>query len=368
MSGTDRPWAWTRCGPAAIVLALAPTLSVAHADWLVVKTKKGQVKFKGRITHMDHQKVVIVFPSGEKKSYPRQRVLSYQAEVPERIEAADRLFKEGRFGDASAQYEGARQQDVLSWIWRRSLDRLMTCYQAVGDPVRAADTLLELLEELPPDVKQQGLVRLPLAWSVRTAGAAMQAKADAWLGRTGRNDLTTRAARLLAASVFISAGQPDRARDLLGPIASGETRMLADMARVQAWRLHLSRGALADRVRQWRDALPGLDDVAQAGAHYVLGQAYELLGDPDAAALCYMHVVVLHGQDVALASLACVRAAQVLQKRGRPRQAEALFREVLKRFGATPARAEAEKGLREIVSAGPPPAPSSSSSPKGAVH
>jgi len=337
-----------RVGLGALVVTML-VLPVARADWLVVKTRKGKVKFTGRITHMDDRKVEIMFPSGEKKSYARERILAYQAEVPKRIEVADRLFKEGKFAEAAVHYERARQDQVLSWLWRRSLGRLIACYRGLGENVRAADTLLELIEEFPLEAKEARLGLLPLVWTRASVDAAMRSRAQAWLREKGRGVEATRAAHLLAASVLISAGQGAQAVPILDQLRSAGP-VFAEMAAVQAWRVHLSVDGLADRVRQWRGRVSGLNEAAQPGAHYVLGQAYEILGDVEGASLSYMHVVILYAPDVTLASLACLRAGQLLQKLGRQPQAEALFQEVIRRFRATPAGAEAEKVLRTIRS------------------
>lgn len=349
MKGAGQPVQCCARGLLALAVCAGTHWAAARADSVVIKNRsgKGTRTEVGLIVHMDDRTVEFQYPNGNSKTFPRERIVRFQVDVPQSIEDADRLYKQGRFAEAADHYRRARREKVRHWILRRSLYRLMACYRAIGHYARAADTLLITLGEMPAETRVEAMERLPLAWTADMADESMLARADEWVQAKGRS-LGARAARLLAASVFISAGQTDRARPLLAGLRQADDRLLADMALVQSWRVDLSREGPAKRVREWRRSLPGLTKSVRGGAHFVVAEGYERHGDVERAALGYMQVVILHEQDITLSALACLRAAQLLQTRRRWTEAQVLYKEVIRRFGATPARKSAEKGLREI--------------------
>ena len=175
------------------------------------------------------------------------------------------------------------------------------------------------LAALEPNMTDETLACIPLAWRGNPGQTALEAAAARLLKTSGTPPVV-----LMCASHLLSGPQREDALRRLKRLSETckDTR-IAQLAQFQIHRTEIP-GVTPESVSEWKSRLDILPPELSSGPNFVLGQAYARLRLWDDAALTFLKSATVFPQDAPLSQSALQSAAQALQSGGHPEEAKKL--------------------------------------------
>ncbi len=300
---------------------------------------EGRTKISGRILDYTGRELQLELATGRRRSVPAQQVLKIETQYGGRQIDADVLFDQGRFDQALPLYRRALKDEPRRWVRRQIIARMVWCYRALGQPDRAGEAFLLLIDS-DPDTPHFDCI--PLAWMPGQPSVAMEQAARQWLLRDEP------VAALLGASQLLSSRDRPAALKRLRELTTASDRRIATLAMAQTWRAAVAT-ANDRQIDAWTRAIDKLPEPLAAGPYFVLGRAMMHRQRWEQAALAMLHVPILYPQHRALAAAALLAAGRSLQKFDRPQEAVRLYRELIQTCPETRAAAEAQNLLKGMT-------------------
>jgi len=297
----------------------------------------GRMAVRGEIVDYTGEAITIAGSAGAPLRYPAEQVLEIETEWHTAHRAGREALANHDFEAAVRHLTEANRAEQRVWVRRLILADLMRAYSALGRPEQAGEVLLAVMQS---DPSTPALADAPLAWF--PDDRVSRAKAQSWLAKSEQP-----AAVLLGASYLLSTSAATDARQALFELTRHNDPRITALAEAQLWRSELLRSD-ADDVARWAARIEQMPETLRAGPYYVLGQAYDRLGLPDAAALAYLHVPLLFPERRELAARALVSAGRLSSRGGFREEAASMWNEVMKVYADTPQSAEAEQLLKEF--------------------
>ena len=329
---------------APLVLVLGMGSALAQDTVVVVGSDgKSPVTRQGQIVDYTGTELRLKTAAGREEPIPAARVLDVKTDwVADHLRAGE-LRKSGQLAEAIRAYQQAKEREPRAWARRQIMADLTTCYAESGRFDLAGDEFLAIVAS---DPSTRHLAVMPLAWRPFPPDAALESRAAAWLASGAKSP----AARVLGASWLLPTKRRAEAIDALEQLAAargaGDGR-LASLADVQLWRTKLVT-ARPDDVARWKAAVAQMPAEIQGCSWFVVGEALARQGQAEGAALAYLQVPLVHGQQRVMAADALVAAGKQLESLKRPQQAAGLYREVLDDYAACPAASEAASRLKML--------------------
>ena len=280
--------------------------------------------------------------SGREEPIPAARVVEVKTNWTADYLRALELRRSGKLSDAIRACQEAKASESRAWARRQIMAELTSCLAESGRFDQAGD---EFLAMVASDPSTRHLAVMPLAWRPFPPDAALESRATAWLAM----DKKSPAAVVLGASWLLSTSRRADAIAALEQVSlmrgAGNDERLAGLADVQLWRTRLVT-AKADEVARWKRAVAAMPAEVQACGWFVVGEALSRLKQAEDAALAYLQVPLVHGQQRVMAADALVAAGKQLEALKRGDQAAGLYRGVLTDFANCPAANEASSRLK----------------------
>ena len=267
-----------------------------------------------------------------------ERVLSIECDRSSQQTSGDDSFARQNYRLALSDYRAALENERRAWIRREILAQAVRCYRELGDLRGAADTFF-LLYEREPTLEE--FASIPLAWVPSEPPRSLASAAGEWIDR---ND--SPAAMLIGASLLLSTRQRDVATRRLRTLMADDDSRIAWMAQVQLWRTETASVAETD-IRNWQQAAQRMPDALRAGPYVVIGRAWSARGRNDEAALAWLRVPILHGQDRTLSAYALGVAGRALEDGGDFSGAQRLYMEIIEHYADKPAAEESRQRLEQ---------------------
>jgi tetratricopeptide (TPR) repeat protein len=333
-------------GAGVFVLAIAAGMAKAQDAVIVIGSDgKTPVTRQGQIIDYTGTELRLKTAAGREEPIPAARVLEVKTEwVADHLQGIE-LQKSGKLAEAIRGFQQAKEREPRAWARRQIMAELTSCYAESGRFDQAGD---EFLAIVAGDPATRHLAVMPLAWRPFPPDAALESRAAAWLSSGAK----TPAASLLGASWLLSTSRRAEAIAALEQLAvargKGEDTRLASLADVQLWRTKLVT-AKPDEVARWKAAVVQMPAEIRACGWFVIGEALARQGQPEEAALAYLRVPLIHGQQRVMAADALVAAGKQLESLKRTQQAAGLYREVLSDYAACPAATEASSRLKMMA-------------------
>ncbi len=268
---------------------------------------------EGRVSRFDADALVFVTDAGAPQTVRSDQV---DRVVPnwanEQAKAGHELVEQRDFRSAIPALEGAVRSGIPRWQQRLLIADLVRAVDAIGNTRSAGVLFLNLAASNPPPVLYADM---PLCWTTREPDAALRAAAQQWLESDEPH------AQLLGASWLSSGASRDQADGVLRRLENHSLPILAQLARMQRWRLAAPPETLA-RLPAWmaaRDAMPG---PLQLGPTEFLAERLYQVGQVEMAIGQWMRIVTQHQDRYHRWQAATGRVEAALQQSGNQEQAE----------------------------------------------
>ncbi len=227
---------------------------------------------------------------------------------------------------AVAALEAACAVEPRRWVLCEIRSSAAKALLALG---RYDDVIQQLEQIIKLDPKTRHVSLLPLVWDERLPQRErFQAMPQDLSNGSPLKQLTAAAALL-----HLPQHQP-QVIEVLTRLRTSDQPYLRQLAEIQLWRLPLLRPG---RLRQadtsfWRNRVHELDAEVRGGAEFLLGRAFLLQHDYDAAALSLMWMPMMSPHDPATAASSLFEASVALVGAGRHAEASRVLAELAERF------------------------------------
>ncbi len=326
----------------AVVLLPLMTLAEEASDVVVLggRDGRGTTTVTGIITHLNRDAVRLTNPLGRESEFPAERIVEVRPRLSARAKQAEQLEQAHDYNAALRAYDEALAEETRAWMQPRLAAAQVRCLVNLGRTADAIDRFVSLFRA-EPRLRELGVI--PLDWTGQEPSGRLEAKLAGWL-----SERAAPVERLIAASHLMTAGgQRGRVRFTLESLAEGDHPELALLAQWQLKRLTLHELGAADLVA-WQRRIEQAPSDIQAGGWWLLGRAWSIHQNHEQAALCWMRVAILFGDQRRLAVDALLAAGVALQSHGQSAQAEQVFREIVRDYADFPtAAATAQRYLSE---------------------
>jgi tetratricopeptide (TPR) repeat protein len=322
---------------ALAVLRLHPCFAVDAVTVLTGKDAKTRAHRTGEIIELTGESLQLKTSSGRVETIPAARVLEIRSPWTPAYDRGEALYAQGKSKEAIHAYKQALRDEPRTWARRKIMAELVVCYAETGQMDFAGNEWLAIVSSDPRTLFYDVI---PVAWSPLPPNAELQTRAASWLHGKAPP------AQVLGASWLLGGAQRGEALAVLEDLVSSKTvdSRIRSLAQIQLWRTKLVSVKL-EELRHWQSTIEEMPAEVRATGYFVAGEALARLGEPEAAALAYLHVPLMHGRQRVMAADALVAAAMQHEKLGRTEQAAALYREVLSGYSRTAAAEEAKAWL-----------------------
>lgn len=308
------------------VLLTAARVRVARTD-----ITRGYAEYTGRVMAYRRQGVELVMADGKKESIKPERILSLDYEKTFQNTAADMLYEKRQYREALAAYREALAEERQSLAGFFILQRLVMCHRMLGNHWEAAVEFLKMAEA-EPDMPDETFACIPLAWKPSMGDSVTAAKLEE-LGKTYRSPLV----QLLTASYMLSTAERSQGTLMLRTLVKNKDIRLATLAETQLWRAEERKSIQDETLEKWELVLARIPLKLSGGPAYVLAEKYAQLEKYDEAALGFLKVATVYPMTDAFSAEAMTQAARVMERGGHPEDAEAIYKEILRKFPNTEA-------------------------------
>ncbi|MBX3436357.1 MAG: hypothetical protein KF861_02620 [Planctomycetaceae bacterium] len=283
--------------------------------------------------HVNTQSTVHEFPAEQVQSVEAVQTESHRRGV-ERFQAGDLSEAESLLVQALADEPRAwMQREIRGWLVRGALRR--------GDRAEAGRRFLEIIEQ---ERAPREYPLIPLVWGTAETGTALRQQAREWL--TGELEV----GRLMGASILLlDNAYGEVTRTELRRLARSTDRRVSALARAQLWRLRVTAtDVTANELAEWEREIESMPRAVRAGPYWVLGRALFQRSEYDRSAASMLWVTTVYAENEPLTAQATWEAANALERLGRSEDARSLLREIVTRFGWSPAAAQARLRLEQM--------------------
>jgi len=233
---------------------------------------------------------------------------------------AEQAFRSGNYRAAIDYYIEARKSEKRAWVQRQQTSVLVQAYSALGEQILACQQFYLLAESDPETVY---LACIPLPWYVDVSQSlAYQQLGEIWLDRPDYP-----ACQLLSAGLSLTTANGTKAVDALKTLAKSGNPSIAALATAQLWRNRLAEVTPSEAIT-WEQQLDAMPEELRSGPHYLLGEVFARLNQPDNAVTHWLHVAIDSPIMRPLAMRSLQRAIETLENHGRAAEAEALKKEL----------------------------------------
>ena len=329
----------------ARVSAALPAFAQVTPDSVVIQPtgKVGRVELKGGSIRDFNSDWLYYQPKAGKET---QRIKNSEvvSVTTSRVSAHQRaidLIKSKRFAEAETEAEAALSSEKRAWVRREILALMIKSQVAQGKYESAGDVFLALIGS---QSRNRFVSRAPLAWAPLVLDPNLKSKALVWLS----SDQPW--ARLLGASLLLDDPvEGGSARDAMETLASNSDRRLSLLAEAQTWRIELAKAVPSDyRMLDWQAQADRMPAELRGGAMYLIGRAHSLRHEHDRAAIAFLWVPLVYGEDELLSARAMLDAADSLVENGQRRGAERLYRELITRYSQTSFARDAAAAMNDL--------------------
>ncbi len=313
------------------------------ADTVVVAGKSGsgasggRATYRGTIEDYTLDELTLALPGGGRRRFAVERIVEVQTTYTQSQQQAERLYESGDYAAAVVLYGKALDQESRRWARRRIIERMVRCYRALGQYARGGEAFLLLARDGSTSID---FACMPLAWTPQAPSADLQRAAQNWITR---DDLP--GAVLLGASHLLSVRRPVAMVRLKYLAAAGDGPV-SRLAQAQLWRAE--EGVASDEELAAREtAIEAMPERLRGGPYYVLGQARAARGHRERAALAWLRVPILHGDDPRLAAMALFDAGHAMEKLGRAEESKIMYSELIQKYPHATAAGEARRRMQQ---------------------
>ena len=327
-----------------MIVAFVASTVTAEDTVIIAAGKDGQQRSQKQGAILDYTGASLRMRSslGREETIPSNRVLEVRTTWTDAHQSADALRVSGKLAEAIAAYRQAKRDEMRPWAVRQIMAALVAVYFESGQIDLAGDEFLGIVAS---DPTTQHFDVIPLAWRTHAAGSSVEARAQTWL-KAERFP----AAVLLGSSWLLSGSVRGQAIASLQKLTLEKDPRIAALAEMQLWRTRLVTAPEAE-VLKWTGLVDKMPAEIRAGGYFLAGEALARRDHPEAAALAYMRVPIVHGAQRVLAADALLAAGKQLEKLDRAPQSAKLYRDIVTDYPACPAHDEARQRLEALAAA-----------------
>ena len=323
------------------VLLLQNTVTLCAQDVVVASTHAdphARQQKKGQITEYTGKELRLKSPLGREEIIPAARVVEIRTTWTASHRAAGAARLAGKYDDAVAAYEQAKNEEPRRWAVRQIMADMVGTHLERGNVPAAVNEFLAIVRE---DPLTPHLNVIPVAW--RTSSTP---EAQARGVPTPADD--DKFARLLDASWRLGTAAEPQAKTALDELAKLDDPRLAALARIQLWRTRMFEASTGE-IDSWPVQLEKMPPQVQAAGWIVAGQALARNDEHEQAALCYLKVPLLFPEQRLMAAEALLAAASKLEQAGQVEEATGLLKELARDYSHLPPAEEARHRLMQLA-------------------
>lgn len=325
-----------------LVLTAAACLPAAAQDTVFISstsTAQGRLRLQGKILDYTGTGLRIELAGGVVRKYAPEQVVRVETTYTRPQLDADALYAKAEFNAALALYRQARTDEPRAWVRRQITAQMVWCYQALNAWGPAGEEFLVLVRSDPATIF---FGCIPLAWAPAEPSAALEQAARQWFAR---DEMPVSV--LLGASHLLPTDAHAAALARLKELSTAEDARVAQLALAQTWRAETVT-ANSGQLNHWARVVEAMPEPLRAGPYYVLGLAWAQRQQWQPAALAWLRIPIEYPQHRLLAARSLLGAGEALERLSRPRQAAALYGELLAQYADSPLAAEARARLNEL--------------------
>ncbi|MCA9060254.1 MAG: hypothetical protein KDA96_26035 [Planctomycetaceae bacterium] len=225
------------------------------------------------------------------------------------------LKQQRQWGAAVQALRAALPMEPREWVQREMRAEIAQCLTQLR---QHADVTSEVERIMQSDPETRHVDLLPLIWD---DGRSESARTD-----VRPTDLSEAAVskRLVAASWYlVNSPHTAVARTVMQDLRNSGHPQIQLLAEVQTWRLEIYGEQQPDRSRLelWRIRARDLPRPVRGPAEYLLGRGLMRLQNPEAAATCFLWLLLMSPRDPDLTSDSVTRAVEALNQSGQLEEA-----------------------------------------------
>ena len=291
-----------------------------HADIQQVGSLEDQ-RLEGEILNLTGRDGLTFRPNGGQEiKIPFDRIIDFGTVKEASQVNAEQAFRNGDYRAAIDYYLEARKSEKRAWVQRQQTSVIVQAYSAFGEQQLACQQFYLLAESDPETVY---LACIPLPWYVDVSQSLVyQQLVEMWLDRPNYP-----ACQLLSAGLLLTTTNRTTAIETLQSLTKSKNPSLAALATTQLWRVRIAEATL-NEATSWEQLLGTMPEELRSGPHYLLGEIFFRLDQPDNAMTHWLHVTFDTPMMRPIALRSLQRAIETLEKLGRAAEAESLRREL----------------------------------------
>ncbi|MGE0606019.1 MAG: tol-pal system YbgF family protein [Pirellulales bacterium] len=325
--------AWSLC-MAAPLLAQSDVVHLATGN-----DGRGRTILRGEILDYNGRELTLQQANGRQKLLPANRVIRIETQHTKEETAADEAFAQGRYDQAAALYELARNTDKRTWARRRIVAQTVWSLKSLGQEAAAGEQFLILTKS---DADTPFFDCIPLAWLPGVSGVELEQKARRWIEQDSQP-----VAMLLGASHLLLSSQGAAAANRLQHLSDHEDPRIAMLARAQLWRRQIA-STNNKQLADWRNLLDRLPESLAAGPTYLLGRALIQQQQFEDGALELLRLPILYPRERPLGARALLEAGRALERLDQMPEAARLYREAVANYPGDASAGEARDLLQAM--------------------
>ena len=288
------------------------------SDYVIFRTDtSAEQRLDGEIVNLTGRDgLTFRLNSGREIKIPLDQIIDFGTVKESTQVNAEQAFRHGDYRTAIDGYLEARKAEKRDWVKRQQTSVLVQAYVALGEQERACREFYALAES---DPETPYLAGIPLPWYVDvTQSLGFQQLGEMWLDRPDYP-----ACQLLSAALLLTTAHRVRAIEALQSLAKSNNPSVAALATAQLWRVRMIE-ATSNEAANWEQQLDAMPEELRSGPHYLLGEVFARLDQPDSALTHWLHVVIDTPDMRPLARQSLQRAIEMLDQSGRDAEAETL--------------------------------------------
>jgi len=306
-------------------LGCAFSQDAKNNDYVVFRTdaqpsgSAGERRLEGEIVNLTGRDGLTFRPNnGREIKIAVDRVMDFGTVKETAQVNAEQAFRNGDDRAVINYSLEARKSEQRAWVQRQQTSMIVQAYSALGEQDRACREFYALAESDPETVY---LSCIPLPWYVDVSQSlAYRQLGEMWLDRPDYP-----ACQLLSAGLSLTTAHRVKALEALQSLAKSNNPSIAALATAQLWRNRLAE-ATPGEAATWERQLDAMPEELRSGPHYLLGEVFARLGQPDHAVTHWLHVPFDTPVMRPLARRSLQRAMETLDALGRSAEAESLRR------------------------------------------
>jgi tetratricopeptide (TPR) repeat protein len=304
------------------------------------------ITIRGTVVHYDEETIEIQPERGPSQRYSLDQVRLVELDRCEGLYAGQQAVREGRFSEGLTILEPAYAQETRTWARRRLAALLIQAHSALGNYGTALAVARRAVEQ---DGAGLGWHQVPIWWLPEPP------RPEAAVPATQALQSPSTPLAVAGASHLLALGEAPVAERFLVRLADSPDLLARTYARSLLLVHRKAEVSLREGPRSLKDQLLRLPPYTRAGPHFTLALLLERSQQVREAVFEYLRVALVYGADqYRLAAHALWRAAQLLEKLGRSKEASLLYTELKNRYSHAPEATLAVESLRSSEGKTPP--------------